>query len=534
MARHHSQPVVDLASLLETARAAHGEGAWARAEKQYKAILARDPRHVEALHLFGLLHYQTGRSAQALRYLAEALKGGIPSADLWSDHGLVLYALGRADEALASFDAALALAPDDPDLLSKRGVACLHLGRVQDALDAFDQALAREPAHVDALGNRGNAMLKLNEPEQAIASYDAAIRIKGATARLLTNRAHALKRLDRLDEALADLQQALAIEPNFAEAAFELGMVQLALGDFENGWASYERRWETGAFAEHRRKFSSPQWTGRQSLSGRTILLHAEQGFGDTIQFVRYAPLVRRLGATVVLEVQPELVRLMARVPGVDRVVARGSKLAAFDFHCPLMSLPLAFKTTAATVPASIPYIDLDDASMAEWTRRLPAGNPRVGFCWAGKAGHRNDINRSISLARFAAVLDKPDIDFVNLRVGLSDDERAILSTRANVLDYSAQLTDFDDTAGLIKQLDLVVSVDTSVVHLAGALGVPAVVMLPFAADFRWLRTGGTSAWYPGMSLLRQPRLKDWDSVIDAARDLLARRFDNAQAKRAS
>ncbi|MCK9918918.1 tetratricopeptide repeat-containing glycosyltransferase family protein [Microbacteriaceae bacterium K1510] len=520
--------------MVEKARAAHGEGAWARAEKQYKAILERQPRHVEALHLLGLLNYQTGRSAQALRYMTEALKGNARSVDLLSDHGLALHALGRTEEALVSFDAALAIAPADPDLLNKRGVACLHLGRLQEALEVFDQALAREPTHIDALGNRGNTMLKLNAPEEAIASYDAAIRINGATARLLTNRAHALKRLDRLEEALADLRQALSIDPNHAEAAFELGMVQLTLGDFENGWASYERRWETGAFAEHRRKFSSPLWTGRQPLSGRTILLHAEQGFGDTIQFVRYAPLVAERGAKVVLEVQPELVRLMARVPGVDHVLARGDKLVSFDFHCPLMSLPLAFQTTASTVPASIPYINVDVADVAKWTGRLPAGKPRVGFCWAGKASHRNDINRSIPLARLARLLDNPEIDFVNLRVGSSDDERTLLGGCSNVFDYSALLADFVDTAGLIKQLDLVVSVDTSVTHLAGVLGVPTIVLLPFAADFRWLRAGDESAWYPGMRLFRQPRLKDWDSVIDAACDHLAARFEGALAKRAS
>lgn len=535
MARPHTlQSAADLAALVEKARAAHGEGAWARAEKQYKAVLERDPRHAEALHLLGLLNYQTGRSAQALRYMAEALKGNARSADLLSDRGLVLHALGRTEEALASFDEALAITPADPDLLNKRGVAFLHLGRLREAVDAFDQALARDPAHIDALGNRGNAMLKLNEPEEAIAGYDAAIRINGSTARLLTNRAHALKRLDRLEEALADLRQALSIDPNHAEASFELGMVQLALGDFENGWASYERRWGTGAFAEHRRKFSSPLWTGHQPLSGRTILLHAEQGFGDTIQFVRYAPLVAERGAKVVLEVQPELARLMARVPGVDHVLARGDKLVSFDFHCPLMSLPLVFKTTAATVPASIPYIDPDAADVATWAEQLPAGKPRVGFCWAGKASHRNDINRSIPLARFARLLDNPEIDFVNLRVGSSDDERTLLRDRSNVFDGMDSLKDFVDTAGLMKQLDLVVSVDTSVAHLAGALGVPTIVLLPFAADFRWLRAGDESAWYPGMRLFRQPRLKDWDSVIDAAREHLARRFDGAQAKRAS
>lgn len=526
MARHHAvQSGAGLASLLEKARAAHGDGALARAEKHYKAILEREPRHVEALHLLGLLNYQAGRPAQALHYTAHALKGNAPSPDLLSDHGLVLHALGRTDEALVSFDTALAVAPGDPDLLSKRGVACLRLGRPQEALAAFDQALARDPAHVDALGNRGNTLLVLNRPEEALASYDAAIRIDGASAQRLTNRAHALKRLDRLEEALADLQKALAVQPSLAEAAFERGMVQLALGDFDNGWASYERRWDTAAFAEHRRSFSSPLWTGRQPLDGRTILLHAEQGFGDTIQFVRYAALVAERGAKVVLEVQPELSRLLARIAGVDQLLARGDKLAPFDFHCPLMSLPLAFKTEAATVPARVPYIDLAEADIAQWAGQLPAGKSRVGFCWAGSASHRNDLNRSMPLARLARLFDDADINFVSLQYGAGEDERALLQGRDNVFDYASRLKDFVDTAGLIKQLDLVVSVDTSVAHLAGALGVPTIVMLPFAADFRWLRAGDDSPWYPGMKLFRQPRLKDWDSVIETLRDHLAQRF---------
>ena len=511
-----------LALLFEKAQAAHRDGALAQAEKHYKAVLARDPQHVGALHLLGYLNYQSGRPAPALHYLAQALKQNGRSSELLSTYGLVLHTLGRLDEALTHYDAALALAPDDADLANRRGAACLRLGRADEALAAFDRVLAREPHHVDALGNRGNALVALNRPEEAIASYDAAMRAGGESAQLLTNRAHALRRLDRIDAAVADLERALARDADFAEATFELALVQLTRGDYAEGWRNYERRWQTGAFVAHRRNFKSPLWTGEQGLEGRTILLHAEQGFGDAIQFVRYAPLVAARGATVVLEVQPELVRLMTGIGGVARVVARGGKLMPFDCHCPLMSLPHALGTRVETIPAATPYLTVSEADVAAWAARLPPGRARIGVCWAGRASHSNDVNRSLPLARFAKIWDGVDADVVNLQHKPSDDERALLKTRG-VVDVSAQLHDFADAAALIKNLDFVASVDTAIAHLAGALAVPTLVMLPFAADFRWLRGRTDSPWYQTARLFRQPTFADWQPVIDEVRAHLAR-----------
>ncbi len=510
-----------LALLFEKAQAAHRHGALDQAEKRYRAVLARDPQHVGALHLFGYLNYQTGRPAQALHYLAQALKQNGRSSELLSTYGLVLHTLGRLEEALIHYDAALALVPDDAGLINRRGAACLRLGRADEALAAFDRVLARDSAHLDALGNRGNALVALNRPEEALACYDAAMRAGGESVQLLTNRAHALRRLDRVDEAIADVARALGRDANFAEAAFELALAQLARGDYAEGWRNYERRWQTGAFAVHRRDFKPPLWTGGQVLGGRTILLHAEQGFGDAIQFVRYAPLVAERGATVVLEVQPELVRLMAGVTGVARAVARGGKPIPFDCHCPLMSLPRAFGTTLDSVPAATPYLTVSAADVAAWAARLPQGRPRVGVCWAGRGSHSNDVNRSLLLTRFADVWNGVDADIVNLQHKPSDDERALLQARG-VIDVSAPLHDFADTAALVKNLDVVVSVDTAVAHLAAALAVPTVVMLPFAADFRWLRERFDSPWYPTAKLFRQPRFADWQPVIEEVRGHLA------------
>jgi hypothetical protein len=507
----------DLALLFEKAQAAHRDGALAQAEKRYKAVLARDPQHVGALHLLGYLKFQMGCPAEALNRLAQALKVNGRSSELLSTYGLVLHTLGRFDEALMHYDAALALAPDDVDLINRRGAACLRLGRADEALAAFERVLARDPQHIDALGNRGNALVALNRPEEAITTYVAAMHAGGESAQLLTNRAHALRRLDRLDDAITDLARALARDTNFAEARFELALAQLARGDTAEGWSNYEHRWRTAAFALHRRDFKSPLWTGEQSLERRTILLHAEQGFGDTLQFVRYAPLVAERGATVVLEVQPELVRLMTGLAGVARVVSRGDKLVPFDLHCPLMSLPRAFGTGVDTVPATTPYLRVSTAEIASWAARLPQGRPRIGVCWAGRSSHSNEVNRSIPLVRFAHLWDGIDVDVVSLQYRPNDAERALLQSRG-VIDVAAHLHDFADTAALIENLDLVVSVDTAIAHLAGALAVPTLIMLPFAADFRWLRERTDSPWYQNATLFRQPRFGDWQPVIEQVR----------------
>jgi tetratricopeptide (TPR) repeat protein len=504
----------DLSRLIDRACAAHRDGDLAAADRLYRAVLARDPGNVDVLHLAGCLHHERGRHSEALRLLAAAVRLDARSADALSDLGLAQHALEQYADALASHDAALALDPDNCEIINRRAVALLRLDQPEAALAALDRLLAIAPEHVDALGNRGNVLVRLNRPEQAIAAYDAALRIAGDHPQLLTNRAHALRRLDRVEEALADLQRAIALAPDFAEAQFELAMAQLALGDFAAGWTSYEWRWATAAFAQSRRSFTSPLWTGAQDLAGQTVLLHAEQGFGDTIQLVRYAPLVARRGANVILEVQPELVSLLAGIAGVSAVVARGRKLPRFDLHAPLMSLPRAFGTTPATIPATVPYIPVAAERAQGWAQRLPTAGPLIGVAWAGRPSHRNDLNRSLPLARLAPLFRQPGMRFVSLQRDLRAGDAAILRDHPDVIDAGARLEDFADTAALVARLDAVISVDTAVAHLAGALGKPLFLLLPYAADFRWLRARPDSAWYPSARLLRQPGFGDWDGVV--------------------
>jgi tetratricopeptide (TPR) repeat protein len=564
MIRSHLQPAVissddgaDLDRLVRRAVAAHQDGALAQADRLYRAVLAHDPHHFDALHLIGSLSFQRGRLADALRFLAAAVRRNARSAEALSDLGIAQHAAEQYADALASHDAALALEPSNPTYINRRAAALLRLGRATEALGELDRILGVQPDHVDALGNRGNVHLKLNRPDAAIADYDAALRIAGEGVQLLTNRAHALRRLDRLDEAVADLQRAVALRPDFAEAHFELGMALLALGDRANGWAEYEWRWATAAFAPSRRGFTSPLWTGAQKLAGRTVLLHAEQGLGDTIQFIRYVPLVARLGASVILEVQPELAALLAATEGAARVVARGDRLPHFDLHCPLMSLPRAFTllnapmptafphvearspderseiregfsrisalraSSGLRMPAVFPYIEVPAEAADRWAHRLPARRPLVGVAWAGRATHHNDANRSLPLARLAPALRQIDLPFIALQRDLREGDAAILGAIPNLTDLGRGLADFTDTAAVIARLDAVVTVDTAIAHLAGALGKPLLLLLPYAADFRWLRGRDDSAWYPSARLLRQEKLGDWSGALARLATLL-------------
>jgi len=337
---------------------------------------------------------------------------------------------------------------------------------------------------------------------------------------ILTNRGHALRRLDRTQEALASLETALAKSPDFPEAHFEAALAHLTLGDFKAGWKAYEWRWKTGAFADKRRAFRQPLWLGNAPLAGKTILLHAEQGFGDTIQFIRYAPLLKNSGARVFCEVQPELMSLLAPFDGID-LVAKGAVLPPFDLHCPLLSLPLAFGTEPATIPAGIPYLNAPAARVAHWRDRLPPGDLRAGFVWSGSRAHKNDANRSIALSRFGQLFANLPFSCFSLQREMRDADREVLQRLPNLIDLGPELSDFAETAAVISLLDVVVSVDTAVAHLAGALGKPVVILLPHAADFRWMRDRNDTPWYRSAKLVRQPAFGDWDGAIGRLADEL-------------
>ena len=410
--------------------------------------------------------------------------------------------------------------PRHPEILYNLGNAFLALDRIIEALASYDEALAANPSHVGARVNRGNTLLRFNRPADALASYDHALALMPDHPQILTNRGHTLRRLDRTQEALASLEAALAKSSDFPEAHFEAALAHLTLGDFKAGWNAYEWRWKTGAFADKRRAFRQPLWLGNAPLAGKTILLHAEQGFGDTIQFIRYAPLLKNSGARVLCEVQPELMSLLAPFDGIE-LVTKGAVLPPFDLHCPLLSLPLAFGTEPATIPAGVPYLKAPAARVAHWRDRLPPGSLRAGFVWSGSRAHKNDANRSIALSPFEPLFANLPFACFSLQHEMRDADREVLQRLPNLIDLGPELSDFAETAAVISLLDAVVSVDTAVAHLAGALGKPVVILLPHAADFRWMRDRDDTPWYRSAKLVRQPAFGDWDGAIGRLADEL-------------
>lgn len=541
---------------LQEAVALHRQGVLAPAEKNYTRILKSYPDQFDALHLLGLLKLQTGKAGEAQRLITTALRVNPASTDALANLGLVFGALRRPDDALASFDKALALDPDHFEALANRGNILLDLDRAEEALVCFVRVLSREPRHLPARVNRGNALLALGQVDAAIREYDEALTLSPNDLKALMNRASALFRAGRNSESIAGYDRVLALMPShaealsarglalqaagrhqdalesyakaiatqkdFAHAHFNEALALLTLGEYRRGFAQYEWRWKRAGIV--RRNPGKPLWLGEYPLGRKTILLHAEQGLGDTIQFVRYAPLLARAGASVIVEVQPELKELLAGIEGIT-VVARGAALPAFDVHCPLGSLPLAFKTELGDVPAAIPYLAASEERIARWRPRLAAlPGKRVALAWAGNPDHINDRNRSIALERLRPLLSTAGMSFVGLQRDPREGDRELLGDQALITDLGSALADFSDTAAVLSLCDLVITVDTSVAHLAGALGRPLWILLPFWPDWRWTLDRDAGPWYPDARLFRQGPDGDWDPVIERVSSEIATR----------
>jgi hypothetical protein len=410
--------------------------------------------------------------------------------------------------------AARAPRSDRRDALKERAAALTRAKQYEAALATYRIVLAQAPDDIGALNECGGLQARLGRPDAALAFYQRALDRAPKSATLLINKGTALCALTRYHEALASFCAAMAIEPDRAEAHYNAGLVRLRLGDFENGWRDYEWRWRKADWADKRRNFTAPLWLGAEPIEGKTILLHAEQGLGDTIHFARYVPLVARRGANVVLECQPELKNLLRDIDGAAQVIARGEVLPAFDRHCPLLSLPLAFAGALSTLPANVPYLRPPAERTAKWRARMPAdGRLRVGVCWAGGSAHLNDRNRSIPLERFAALLSVSGVEFVSLQKDVGEAQAAILHQHG-VVALGQEFSDFADTAAVVAMLDLVISVDTSVAHLAGAMGKAVALLLPFAPDWRWMLDRTDTSWYPTARLYRQAAIGDWDGPL--------------------
>lgn len=472
----------------QQALALHQNGQLAQAQVLYEDLLRTQPQHFDALHLSGVIAAQTKNHRRAVELIGKAIELNPDNAAFYSNRGNALKELKLLDAAVESYSRAIAIKPDYAEAYSNRGLALAELKQLDAAVESFNKAIAIKPDYAKAYFNRGAALAELKQLNAAVASYDKAI----------------------------------AIKPDYAEAYWNKSLALLLGGDFVNGLELHEWRWKIDTFTYPKRNFPQPRWLGKESIAGKSILLHSEQGFGDTIQFCRYANLVSDLGARVIMEVETSLVGLLKELAGVSDLVVKSSPLPAFDYHCPLSSLPLAFKTDVNCIPSAPKYLSADTKKMTHWANRLgEKTKQRVGLVWSGNAEHKNDHNRSIILSELIQQLP-PDYQYVSLQDKVRDIDKSTLESRANILHFGGDLKDFTDTAALCELMDVVISVDTSVAHLGGALGKPTWVLLPFSPDWRWLLDRDDSPWYPSVKLYRQPSIGDWGSVFAKVKGDLA------------
>lgn len=457
----------------------------------------RNRRYAEAFAVLGFVAGSGWRDALTFRFLAHL-------EDL----------RGETEAALSWLSAAIAIDPANPTAHSHSADALFKLNRPSDAEAAYRRAIALDPALTEAYGGLANLLHLTDRDDEALACAERSLIDAKDPAYAHRIVGTALTSLNRYEEAIDQFRAAQIINPADATARTYEGMALLALGRFGEGWLRYDARRAATATDTTFRELPQPLWHGDADISGQTILLHAEQGLGDTIQFMRYAPLVAARGARVWLEVPRPLLRLAATVEGVTGAIAPGDPLPDCDFQCPLLKLPMAFGTDAEGIPAAVPYIQADRQAVAAWRQRLGATRRRmVGIALSGNIDNRENRLRSIPAAGLLPLLRREDCEFHVVQTGLAKADAAQLA-QLGVQDHSGALSDFADTAALMSVLDLIISVDSAPAHLAGALARPTWLLPQFSADWRWQRNRTDSPWYPTMRLFRQPRPGDWDSVV--------------------
>ncbi len=431
----------------------------------------------------------------------------------------------RVDEAAAMYRRAVVLRPDMNDAHYNLGNALRMLEQNEAAVACYQRAIALKPDHLEAINNLACTLQQMGQLEAALDCLGQARAAHPNRARVHSNLANILAEAGRWDQAIAGYEQALAVQADFHEARFNMALALLMKGDFERGWAEYESRWKCEAFPSPLRYTQRPQWRG-EPLNGKRILLHAEQGFGDTIQFARYVPMVAARGGTVIFQVQTALQRLLQHTPGADRVVVDDLTSDEFDVQCPLWSLPLVFGTRLETIPPIGPGVFIDPLDQQKWKSRLagirqPDHRMNIGLIWSGSPNFPHNYRRSTKLEKLAPLAQVPGVTFISLQKGPAAGQAKHPPAGMRLCDWTDELHDFADTAALMSELDLVISTDTGAAHLAGLIGKPTWMLLMFAPDFRWLRQREDSPWYPTVRLFRQPKAGDWETPLRRIVELL-------------
>jgi tetratricopeptide (TPR) repeat protein len=552
-------------SVFEEALKCHRAGRVDEAEEISRRLLDAQPSHFGSLRLLASIDHQRGNYAAAFRLIEVALTLKPDSAEAFNSRGNALRKLHRLEEALASYDQAIALKPSYAGAFNNRGTTLHELKRLDEALVNFDQAIALNPGKALVFNNRGNALRDLNRLDEAVASYDLAIALQPDYADAYKNRGTAVQALGRLEEAVASYDQAIAISPNFAEAfnnrgtaLHELKQLDRALSSydraialkpkfvnafvnramtrlldrrFREGWEDYEWRWKANGVPERWPAFDAPNWQGEE-LEGRRIAIFAEQGLGDVLQFVRYLPLLAQRGAKVVFLAPAKLVRLLRPMSLEIDVVSSTDDQGPFDYQCALMTLPFRFATELSSIPSHVPYLKAERDRVARWATRLGGHGYKIGIAWQGIPERTTNRGRSIPLAEFFPLSQVSGVRLISLQRehGLDQLDNLPTEVRVETLgdEFDRGPDAFLDTAAVMANLDLIISSDTSIAHLAGALARPTWVALKYVPDWRWLLGDEECRWYPTMHLFRQETDGDWKGVFSKIEEALRLRRNRA------
>jgi len=498
--------------LLTIAVGHHRSGDLTAAEAIYRRILRDVPTHADSLHLLGLINNKRGHHQLAIDLIEQAIAQRPDFADFHANLAVVLHEAGRLEAAEARSRQAIKLNPGSAKAQYVLGAVLQKMGEFERALQCYRQALVLNPNHVKGHSNLGTVLQSLGQIDSAVAEFEwvAAARPNQATA--YYNLGLAKQEQGRPQEAIGCYRKAIAINPDFADAHWNEALQHLALGGYDTGWTQYEWRWRRQGYPAKR--FVERAWEGG-NLTGRTILLTAEQGYGDTFQLIRYAAQVKKRADTVIVECQPGLKQALAFTPGIDRLVEQGESLPQFDRHAAMLSLPRLLGTRPDTIPADMPYIRPDPMRVVFWRGRIKRGaGLNVGLVWRGNPKNSDDRKRSMRAGQLAELTGNPGINWFSLQIDATPEEIEAISSRSPVRDCGPLIPDWADTAALIANLDIVITVDTAVAHLAGAMGKAVWVLLSAAPHWSWLRTRADSPWYPSARLFRQNNIGQWDDVI--------------------
>jgi tetratricopeptide (TPR) repeat protein len=443
-----------------------------------------------------------------LKIIPNAWNGFYNTAQCYSE-------LEEYEEAIKNYDRALELNPDNADIYFTRGVTYYELEEYEEAIKNYDRALELNPDNANIYSNKSIVYRSMKRYEDAFKSLDCAIKLKPDLAAAYSNRGLVHSELKQYEEAHKNYDRAIELEPTIGDAYWNKSNLKILQGCYGEGWQLFEWRWKTTFLNHQPRDFKQPLWLGQESITNKIILIHHEQGLGDSIQFSRYIPLLEKYNPKeIILESPQPLISILSSLRGNFKIITLGDPLPHFDYYCPIMSLPLAFKTALESIPSEMPYLFADEDKISLWAEKLGLKiKPRVGLVWSGFKGHKNDRNRSLSLRQLDSIFSLP-FELHSLQKEIRDHDLEVLNSCDQIHQHQDELIDFSDTAALIHHLDLIVSVDTSVAHLAGAMGKKVFLMLPYAPDYRWMDNRPDSPWYPSMRLFRQPKIDDWDSVI--------------------